>query len=76
MAGNHINIGNKNGKYEQAVLGNTLYKILYELQSSMRQLQQLAMGNPFTISLGPGFEKAIAALDPIDTILAPNTSVN
>jgi hypothetical protein len=42
----------------------------------MRQLQQLAMGNPFTISLGPGFEKAIAALDPIDTILAPNTSIN
>lgn len=76
MAGNHINIGNKNAKFEQAVLGNTLYKILYDLQSSMRQLQQLSMANPFTISLGPGFEQAITALDPIDTILAPNTSVN
>lgn len=76
LAGNKITIGNKNTKYEQAVLGNTLLDILTKLRAEFSSCSTLAQSNPFTCQLAPGFTKCEKSLATIEQILADNTKVN
>ena len=74
--GSKIRVGNKDGNYEHAVMGEQLKQRLNDLRSGFDELVKKAPSNPYTAQLLPGFIKCQQALSNLDPILAENTKVN
>jgi len=72
--GSKVKIGDKNGSYEKAVKGETLVKILSNLQTAMSLLLGACQG--MLSPLAPGFREAQQALNSVESILCDNTKVN
>jgi hypothetical protein len=70
-----VSIGKGDEDYEQAVLGNKLYKLLADLQTNLAQCASLSLGD--ATPLKTGFNACASAIDAgLKEILSDNVKIN